>query len=91
MIQIDGTKRHVYLKSVDDTFVQNVLQTTKGSTEYKHVTDEISIERLEAASVGMRRIRIANLPPETLERTLRTALATYGNIVSIQNETWSNA
>jgi hypothetical protein len=38
MIQIDGTKRHVFLNFVDDTFIHNVLQTTNGRVEYKHVT-----------------------------------------------------
>jgi hypothetical protein len=65
MIQIYGTKRHVYLKFMDDIFVQNLLQTTKGNAEYKHVTGEITIVRIQPAGVGMRRIRIDNLPPET--------------------------
>jgi hypothetical protein len=32
-----------------------------------------------------------NLPPETTERTLRTALAPYGDVISIQDEFWSSA
>ena len=34
MIQIDGTKRHVFLKFVDYTNVQDILQTMKGRAEY---------------------------------------------------------
>ena len=91
MIQIDGKKRHTLLKFVDDTVIQNILQTMNGRFEYKHVTGVISIVRLKVAGMDMRRIRIANLPPEGPKRTLRVALAPHAEIVLIHDETWSKA
>jgi len=39
------------------------------------------------ASMGTRRIRIANLPPEVAENTLRASLAQYRKILSLKEET----
>jgi len=91
MIQIDGIKRHVFLEFVNGIYLQNILQSTNGSAEYRHVTGEISVVRLQVADMGMRRIPIANLPPEVTERSIRAALASCGEIVSIQDEIWPKA
>jgi hypothetical protein len=91
MIEIDGIKIHVFMKFVSDTYIQNILQSTTGSAEYRYVTGEISIVRLEVAGMGMRGIRLVNLPPEVTESNIRVALASYGEIVSIMDEMWSKA
>jgi hypothetical protein len=71
MIQIDGTKRHVYIKFVDDSYAQDILWTTNGQADYKHVTGEISHVCIELASMGMRCVWIANLLPEVPDGTIR--------------------
>jgi hypothetical protein len=41
--------------------------------------------------MGRRRIRIANLPPETPDSKIRTTFARYGEIADISEEKWSKA
>jgi len=51
----------------------------------------MSIVCLEVTGMGIRRIPIANLPPEVTESSIRAALALYGEMVSIQDEIWPKA
>jgi RNA recognition motif-containing protein len=46
---------------------------------------------ISLTSLGTKRIRITNLPPEVSNDTLRATLAPYGKIMDIQNERWSKA
>ena len=41
------------------------------------------------AGMGTRKLRIANLPPEVAEDTLRASLAQYGKILSVKEESWA--
>jgi hypothetical protein len=91
MIQIDGTNRQVYIKFMDDEYVQDILRTTNGHAAYRHVRWEIFQVSIDFAGMGSRRVRIATLPPEIPERTIRAALAQYGEIKTIQDDTWSKA
>jgi hypothetical protein len=89
MIQKDGTRRHVFIKLTASTFVRDILHTKNGTIEYKHTTGKISPVRLEIVGMYTRRIHLANLPPELPGSAIRTALAPYGDIQSIQDENWS--
>jgi hypothetical protein len=89
MIQTDGTRRQVFIKFTDLPFVQDILNATNGETVYKHGKGEISRVQLMIAGMGIRRIRLANLPPELSNTTIRNALYQYGDVESIQDETWA--
>jgi hypothetical protein len=68
VIQIDGTKRQVYIKLIDNIYVIDLLHATKGQSEYKHNTGEITIVTISMAGMGNKRVRIANLPPDVPEK-----------------------
>jgi hypothetical protein len=89
MIQIDGTRRQVFIKFTELHFVHDILNATNGETVYKHTTGEISPVRLMIAGMGTKRIRLANLPPELFNTTIRNTLSQYGDVPSIQDDTWA--
>ena len=51
MVQIDGPRRHVYIKLRDNNLLQ-VLHLTGGQAEYRHTNGEISMVRVETAGLG---------------------------------------
>ena len=89
MIQIDGSKRHVYIKCTEDS-MDKILQATGGQKEYKHETGEITQVAIEIAGLGIKKFRIANLPPETKEHDIKASLSKYGEVRSIREETWAS-
>jgi hypothetical protein len=91
MVQIDGPRRYVYIKFRDYPRTQEILRSSKGQGEFRHTNGEISRVLREAAGSGLRRVRIANLPPEVPDRAIRMALGRYGEVKGVQGENWSRA
>ena len=91
MIQTDGIKRQVYVKLTDKDYLLSIINNTGGQGEYKHHTGEISPVEIAIAGMCYKKIRVANLPPEVLNDTLRAVLAPFGQVLKIQNETWARA
>jgi len=89
-IQIDGVKKQVFIKFTEQRHVDNILQMTNGQIEFKHGNGEISIVTIDTAGLGTRRVRIANLPPELNNTSIRTSLTPFGQIHSITDENWSS-
>jgi len=91
MIQIDGVRRQVFIKLISNDKVMTILRETNGQVEYKYPTGEIYQVNIDQAGMGTKRIRIANLPPEIPDNTLRDALEPYGKVLEVQTESWSKA
>jgi len=68
--------------------MQSILQKIQGQQEYKHDNGEIYIVKLELAGMGVRRVRVANIPPEVKEPDFCDAMSKYGNVKDIQEEQW---
>ena len=91
MIQIDGVRRQAFIKLTSNDKVMTILRETNGQVEYKYPTGEIYQVNIDLAGMGTKRIRIANLPPEIPDNTLRDALEPYGKVLEVQTESWSKA
>ena len=72
--QIDGIKRQVYVKLTDKEYMSSIINSTGGSGTYTHHTGEISHVEIAVAEMGYKKLRIANLPPELVDDTLRNPL-----------------
>jgi len=66
MIQIDGPWRRVYIKFVRNERMRAIPDITRGQLEYHNEPGELSTVIVEEAGMGIRKFRIANLPPDNL-------------------------
>jgi hypothetical protein len=74
LVQIDGPVRQVYIKFRDPNKMYNILRITNVQGEFKHANGEIAKVRIEAAGLGIRKVRMANIPPEISDRTIKMGL-----------------
>jgi len=86
MIQIDGPRRRVYIKLNNEVRLQAVLHTTQGQLDYIHENGELSIVYIERAGMGVRHVRVANLPPELQDSILRDVISRHGEVRAITEE-----
>jgi hypothetical protein len=89
LLQIDGSKRKIYLKffSVDKMYA--VIQETGGTKEYYHESGEISNVVIELAGMGVRKVRLACLSPESPDSAVRAVLSSYGEVRTVVEERWA--
>jgi hypothetical protein len=63
--------------------MQAILTATEGQEDFRHENGEVSKVRIEAVGLGMRQVRVASLPPEFEDKTLKIALGAFGEIRDI--------
>jgi hypothetical protein len=68
-------KMHLWKEDVCINFISldkmmAVFQNTSGPLEYKHEGGVLSVVHVEVAGMGIKYVRVANLPPETPNRIL---------------------
>jgi len=88
-IQIDGPRRRVYVKFVSAEKRQSTFQNIQGQQEYKHDNGEISIVTVELAGLGLRHVRVTNLPLEIEDSVLHDTVSKYDDVKGIKEEQWS--
>ena len=81
----------MYIKFTNFQYLQDLFHSTTGQSEYKHDNGEMSQVKIEMIGMGMRRVRLANLPPETPDETVCFAFSPYGEMKEMQLEDWSKA
>ena len=91
MLQIDGPHRRVYLKFTSEERLKEVMSGTNGQLEYRHESGELSQVRIEIAGLGIRKIRVAGLPPEVQDHIVKEHFSKYGDILSIRDDVWTAA
>jgi hypothetical protein len=89
MVQIDGANRQVYIKIGEYQRMCEILTLTKGEEKIRHSNGEMSRVRIEAAGLGIKRVRLTNVPSEIPDRIIQMVLEKYGLVKGIQAETWS--
>ena len=83
MIQIDGIRRQVFIKLINNDCVQSLLMDTSGEAKYMHQSGELSTVGFAVAGLGKKRVRVANLPPEVPDAVLLTSLAPFRKVKNI--------
>jgi hypothetical protein len=76
----------VIIKFTKSTRLHSVLTDTKRQLEFKHDNGELSQVTVQLAGMGMRKIRIANMPPEVNDRMIKDILVKYGEVREIKEE-----
>jgi hypothetical protein len=73
-LQFDGTQRKVFIKFITHDKMMTLYNRLEGPLEYKHEDGTQSLVHVEMAAIGHKKLRVANLPPETPNGVLKDAL-----------------
>jgi hypothetical protein len=89
-IPIDVLKRQLYIKFQTEQKVADIISRTNGLATYVFVNGETSQVSISPAGLRSRTVRVANLPPELANDTMRKAASKYVVVQNTWNKMWSN-
>ena len=69
--------------------MQAILHTLQCQLQYHHHNDELSLVHIKIVGMGVKRVRMANLPSEEPDRTIRDVFSNYGDVKRITEEIMS--
>jgi hypothetical protein len=79
----------VFIKFINEQYMQSVLNSTNGTKDFRHKNGEVSHVQIERAGMGKRKICVVNLPPEVPDHTHHVVLEQFGEVQGIQEDQWA--
>lgn len=89
LIGIQNEPNGIYLKFSETQICSEIIRKISES-KIKKSDGTITAVKISMAGVGYRRIRIMRLPFEVSPLDIKKALEKYGEIISVEDEYWSN-
>lgn len=78
---------HVKLRKDDDC--NRIMTLTSGTAEYHHNSGEVSNVNITYDGLGIRSVKVYNLPFEISYNSITDVLSKYGTVYAITSERWS--
>lgn len=87
-LQLNGITRQVYIKCKAQALVEKILLDTNGESYYIHEGGQRTKVTIDSAGLGIRYVKVYNLPTEVPNHNIKVSLETFGNVVKIE-DVWS--
>lgn len=88
-LQLNGITRQVYIKCKAQAIVEKILLDTNGESYYIHEGGQRTKVTIDSAGLGIRYVKVYNLPTEVPNHNIKVSLETFGNVVEINEDVWS--
>lgn len=88
-INFSITRSVVYLKLTNETLCTKIVQDHKNGLKFKHCDGNVGAVTVDHAGLGLRTVRIFELPFEVPADTVINELQPYGRVISHEAEKWT--
>lgn len=90
-IQLDTILNVLFLKLKTPECCDRLVYRDDGVHKFRHLNGTISNVKLTHAGLGVRHVRVFNLPFEVRNDTIVRCLSPFGDVLAITKEKWSDA